>query len=99
MLSWATGNAVTLTTTGSVVIDGLKFAGTHVTGNTGQQNANLTFTNSVFELTSGGNGSNNFYLSEPQSFTFTNNLARRARDIPARCSSRSAIPTIRRTRR
>ena len=70
VLSWAAGNAVTLTTTGSVVIDGLKFEGTHVTGNTGQQNANLTFTNSVFELTSGGNGSNNFYLSEPQSFTF-----------------------------
>jgi hypothetical protein len=74
VLSWAAGNAVTLTTTGSVVIDGLKFEGTHVTGNTGQQNANLTFTNSVFELTSGGNGSNNFYLSEPQTFTFTNNL-------------------------
>ena len=74
VLSWASGNAVTLTTTSPVVIDGLKFAGTHVTGNTGQQNANLTFTDSVFALTAGGNGSNNFYLSQPASFTFTNNL-------------------------
>ena len=74
VLSWASGNAVTLTTTSPVVIDGLKFAGTHVTGNTGQQNANVTFTDSVFALTSGGNGSNNFYLSQPASFTFTNNL-------------------------
>ena len=74
VITWAAGNAVTLTTPNSLVFDGLKFEGTHVTGNTGQQNANVTFTNSVFELTSGGNGSNNFYLSEPTSFTFTNNL-------------------------
>jgi hypothetical protein len=74
VISWTTGNAVTLTTTSAVTIDGLQFDGTHVTGNTGQQNANLTFTNSVFDLTAGGNGSNNFYLSQPASFTFTNNL-------------------------
>ena len=74
LISWSSGNAVTLTTTGLVTIDGLRFQGTHVTGNTGQQDANLTFTNSVFDLVAGGNGSNNFYLSEPSTFTFTDNL-------------------------
>jgi Ca2+-binding RTX toxin-like protein len=74
LLSWSSGNAVTLTTTAAVVIDGLKFQGLQVTGNNGQQDTNLTFTNSVFSLTSGGNGGNNFYLSEPSHFTFTNNL-------------------------
>jgi hypothetical protein len=72
ILNWTTGNAVTVTTTAPVIFDGLKLTGTHVTV-ASSPDTNITFTDSVFELISAGNNSNNFYLNEPMSFTFTNN--------------------------
>src|SRR6185503_4285041 len=73
VLHWTTGSAIQITTTAPVTIDGLEFDGAQVTAIT-TANTNLTLTNSGFELTSGGNGGNNFYLSKPSHFTFTNNL-------------------------
>jgi len=72
-LSWSSGNAINVTTTANVVIDGLSFTGTHVTS-ISTSGTNLTLTNSVFDLVAGGNGSNNFYLSQPDHFTFTDNV-------------------------
>ena len=72
VLNWTTGNAVTVNTTAAVTFDGLKFTGTHVTV-ASTPDTNITFTDSVFELISGGNNSNNFYLNQPTSFTFTDN--------------------------
>ena len=72
ILNWTTGNAVTVTTTAAVIFDGLKFTGTHVTV-ASTPDTNITFTDSVFDLISGGNNSNNFYLNQPTSFTFTDN--------------------------
>ena len=71
-LNWASGNAVTVTTTAAVKFDGLAFTGKQVTV-ASTADTNLTFTNSVFELVAGGEGSNNFYMNQPTSFTFTNN--------------------------
>ena len=72
-ISHGPDSILTITTTGAVVFDGLAFDGKQVIA-ASTEDTNITFANSVFSLTSGGNGGNNFYLSRPSSFTFTDNL-------------------------
>ncbi|MEA2874670.1 MAG: hypothetical protein QOH67_4998, partial [Hyphomicrobiales bacterium] len=72
VLNWTSGNAVNVTTTAQATFDGFKFTGTHVLTET-NPDANIAFTDSVFTITAAGNNSNNFYLNQPDSFTFTNN--------------------------
>ena len=71
-ITWSSGFAVTVTTTDAVTFDGLKFIGQHVIS-ASTADTDVTFTNSDFQLVSGGNGSNNFYFNQPDTFTFTNN--------------------------
>jgi Ca2+-binding RTX toxin-like protein len=72
IINWSTGNAVTVNTTAQVSFDGLKFTGTHVLVET-TPDARIGFSDSVFVLTSAGGSNNNFYLNQPDSFSFTNN--------------------------
>ena len=64
----------TITTTDLVTFDGLRFVANTDVITTHTQNSNITFTNSTFDIQSGGTGGNAFYLSEPSHFTFSNNL-------------------------
>ncbi|MBR0850306.1 cadherin-like domain-containing protein [Bradyrhizobium diazoefficiens] len=73
VINWTSGNAVAVNTTAQVTFDGLKFTGTHVLVES-TPDANISFTDSVFTLTAAGNLSNNFYLNQPDTFGFTNNL-------------------------
>ena len=72
IINWSTGNAVTVNTTAQVSFDGLKFTGTHVLVET-TPDAKIGFSDSVFVLTAAGGNNNNFYLNQPDSFSFTNN--------------------------
>jgi Ca2+-binding RTX toxin-like protein len=72
IINWSTGNAVTVNTTAQVSFDGLKFTGTHVLVET-TPDAKIGFSDSVFVLTAAGGSNNNFYLNQPDSFSFTNN--------------------------
>jgi pectin methylesterase-like acyl-CoA thioesterase len=74
VLSWPSGDMATITTTNLVTFDGLRFVANTDVITTHTQNSNITFTNSTFDIQSGGTGGNAFYLSEPSHFTFSNNL-------------------------
>ncbi len=72
-LDWTAGDAINVTTTAAVVLDGIAFTGTNVVSASTADTA-ITFIDSVFNLTSGGDGGNNFYFNDPTSVTFTDNL-------------------------
>ena len=74
VLTWPSGDMATITTTNPVTFDGLRFVANTDVITTHTQNSNITFTNSTFDIQSGGTGGNAFYLSEPSHFTFSNNL-------------------------
>ena len=74
VLTWPSGDMATITTTDPVTFDGLRFVANTDIITTHTQNSNITFTNSTFDVQSGGTGGNAFYLSQPDHFTFTNNL-------------------------
>jgi pectin methylesterase-like acyl-CoA thioesterase len=96
VLNWPSGDMATITTTNLVSFDGLRFVANTDVITTHTQDSNITFTNSTFDIQSGGTGGNAFYLSQPAHFTFSNNLVD-AHAMPAPSSSRSAIPRTRRT--
>ena len=73
VLNWTSGNAITVNTTDHVQIDGLRLTGTHVLVQTGPD-ADIGFSHSVFALAAAGSSSNNFYLNQPDAFSFTDNL-------------------------
>ncbi len=70
VLQWTSGSAVTVTTTGQVTFNGLRFVGTQV-HSVSMADANVTFQDSIFELSA---APNNFYLNQPDSFSFIDNL-------------------------
>jgi hypothetical protein len=72
ILHWTTGDVVSLGTDQQVTFDGFSFEGKHVV-TASQPDAQLAFTNSVFDLEASGNDANNFYFNQPTNFTFTNN--------------------------
>ncbi len=74
VLTRPSGDMATITTTALVTFDGLRFVANTDVITTHTQNSNITFTNSTFDIQSGGTGGNAFYLSEPDHFTFSNNL-------------------------
>jgi pectin methylesterase-like acyl-CoA thioesterase len=74
VLNWPSGDMATITTTNLVTFDGLRFVANTDVITTHTQDSNITFTNSTFDIQSGGTGGNAFYLSQPEHFTFTNNL-------------------------
>ena len=74
VLTWSSGDMATITTTNPVTFDGLRFVANNDVITTHTQNSNITFTNSTFDIQSGGTGGNAFYLSQPDHFTFSNNL-------------------------
>ena len=73
-LDWSAGNIVTVNTTAPVSFNGLRFVADNDVLTEHTQNSNITFTNSTFDIQSGGTGGNAFYLSRPSHFTFSNNL-------------------------
>ncbi len=74
VLTWPAGDMATINTTAAVTFNGLRFVANTDVITTHTQNSNITFTNSTFDIQSGGTGGNAFYLSEPSHFTFSNNL-------------------------
>jgi pectin methylesterase-like acyl-CoA thioesterase len=72
VINWTTGNAVSVDTTDQVSFSGLSFTGEHVLVET-TPNAKIGFSDNVFTLTSAGGANNNFYLNQPDSFSFTDN--------------------------
>ena len=74
VLTGSSGDMATITTTNLVTFDGLRFVANNDVITTHTQNSNITFTNSTFDIQSGGTGGNAFYLSQPDHFTFSNNL-------------------------
>ena len=74
VLTWSSGDMATITTTNPVTFDGLRFVANNDVITTHTQDSNITFTNSTFDIQSGGTGGNAFYLSQPDHFTFSNNL-------------------------
>jgi hypothetical protein len=74
VVTWSSGDMATITTTNQVTFDGLRFVANTDVITTHTQNSNIAFTNSTFDIQSGGTGGNAFYLSEPSHFTFSNNL-------------------------
>ena len=72
IINWSTGDAVAVTAADLVTFSGLKFTGGHVITAT-TPDVDVAFSNSVFTLTAGGEGTNNFYFNQPDSVTFANN--------------------------
>ena len=96
VLTWPSGDMATITTTNPVTFDGLRFVANTDVITTHTQNSNITFTNSTFDIQSGGTGGNAFTSPSPTTSP-SRTISSTPTAMPAPSSSRSATPTIPRT--
>jgi hypothetical protein len=96
VLTWSSGDMATITTTNPVTFDGLRFVANTDVITTHTQNSNITFTNSTFDIQSGGTGATPFTCPSPTT-SRSRTISSTPTAMPAPSSSRSAtlpIPRI-----